>query len=92
MDWGIVRSAEAQGKSPLCFRYTIQQRLIRCVQVTPSRRGLRNQGKWLKPMKNLVPCSECGRTKMQHHLCPFCYPFNKWTTGKDGGVEREKDQ
>eukprot|EP00041_Stephanoeca_diplocostata_P027189 m.745951 g.745951 ORF g.745951 m.745951 type:complete len:66 (-) comp23130_c0_seq1:1959-2156(-) len=30
------------------------------------------QNKYLKPLKNIVSCSNCGKNRLQHHLCLHC--------------------
>jgi len=35
----------------------------------------RSQGKQLKQKTNLVVCQSCGRPKLMHNLCPYCYSF-----------------
>mmetsp|Transcript_14512 Transcript_14512/g.26026 ORF Transcript_14512/g.26026 Transcript_14512/m.26026 type:complete len:189 (+) Transcript_14512:104-670(+) len=27
-------------------------------------------------------CETCGERHLQHHLCPWCFPFNNWTIKK----------
>merc|ERR1712070_798284 len=38
-------------------------------KVSPSRRGLKNRWKRLKPAENFVVCEECGNPKRLHQYC-----------------------
>jgi large subunit ribosomal protein L32 len=44
------------------------------------RRRLRMQNKWLKPLKNIAQCADCGSPKLMHHLCPQCAKLTEKTT------------
>ena len=57
-------------------------------RTSKARKKERNKPKALKPIRGLVTCRACGNTKKMHYLCPFCYPFIKWISGKDNAVER----
>eukprot|EP00924_Labyrinthula_sp_SR-Ha-C_P009353 maker-scaffold_2-snap-gene-21.60-mRNA-1 protein AED:0.00 eAED:0.00 QI:52/1/1/1/1/1/2/15/119 len=57
-------------------------------RTTRSRKRMRHASKWLKRKHNLVTCTACGNKHEVHHLCLFCFPFNKWVTGKDGAIDR----
>jgi large subunit ribosomal protein L32 len=48
-------------------------------KVTPSRKGIRNQGKHLRFQSVVPKCPGCGKVRLQHGVCPFCL-------GRGGGL------
>ena len=59
-------------------------------RTTRSRKRIRNGPRALKVKTNLVKCRTCGNNRLMHHLCPYCFPFIRWISGKDKGLERAK--
>ena len=41
-------------------------------KVTPSRKGIRSQGKHLRFQSVVPKCPGCGKVRLQHGVCPFC--------------------
>ena len=48
-------------------------------KVTPSRKGIRSQGKHLRFQSVVPKCPGCGKVRLQHGVCPFCL-------GRGGGL------
>ncbi|SOV05602.1 related to MRPL32 - mitochondrial ribosomal protein of the large subunit [Ustilago sp. UG-2017a] len=42
-------------------------------KVSHSRKSMRAANKGLKDRVDLVHCSACGKPKIQHHICAYCY-------------------
>ncbi|CDS01603.1 related to MRPL32-mitochondrial ribosomal protein of the large subunit [Sporisorium scitamineum] len=42
-------------------------------KVSHSRKSMRAANKGLKDRVDLVHCSGCGKPKLQHHICAYCY-------------------
>ena len=42
-------------------------------KVSHSRKSMRSANKGLKDRVDLVHCSACGKPKLHHHICAYCY-------------------
>ena len=73
--------------------------LLRAVpkkKVSHSRKSMRAANKGLKDRSDLVHCSGCGKPKLHHHICSYCYfelnRARKVTLKAQEGAERAVGQ
>jgi|GEM_PF-188246 len=52
---------------------------------------LRMTHKWPQLKQSFVSCAACNQKHLPHHLCPWCFPFNKWTINKDKGKPKKRE-
>ncbi|KAJ1924006.1 hypothetical protein IWQ60_005497 [Tieghemiomyces parasiticus] len=54
----------------------LEEAILRAVpkkHTTHSRRRMRDSNKAIKDRKDINKCPACGRNKLMHHLCLYCY-------------------
>ena len=52
-------------------------------RVTNARRKRRlYYTKGIVEKKSFTTCQKCSKKHLPHHLCPWCFPFNRWTINK----------